>query len=79
MVDPVLASDGHAYERVAIERGCCKLTLEVLSENHAAKKAYARYGFGPYELDPKAGQAHFWQKALQGKAGGEPGGVTPIS
>jgi len=29
-------------ERVAIERGCCRLTLEVLERNEPAKKAYLR-------------------------------------
>lgn len=51
-------------ERVAAERGCCKVTLEVLSENTAAQRAYRRFGFEPYQLDPSAGQAHFWQKTL---------------
>lgn len=51
-------------ERVAVERGCCKITLEVLSENKRAQKAYRRAAFAPYELDPKAGHALFWQKNL---------------
>ena len=51
-------------EQVARERGCCKLTLEVLSNNHRAMKAYERAGFAPYVLDPKAGQALFLQKKL---------------
>ena len=51
-------------ERVALERGCCKITLEVLSENKRAQKAYRRAAFAPYELDPKAGHALFWQKNL---------------
>ena len=51
-------------EEVARERGCCKLTLEVLSNNHAAQAAYRRFGFGVYELDPEAGGAVFWEKGL---------------
>jgi ribosomal protein S18 acetylase RimI-like enzyme len=51
-------------EEIARERGCCKLTLEVLSNNTAAQKAYRKFGFAAYELDPEAGQALFWQKAL---------------
>ena len=51
-------------ERVARERGCCKVTLEVLSNNEKAKKAYTRFGFEPYVLDPAAGPAQFWQKGL---------------
>jgi len=51
-------------ESVASQRGCCKLTLEVLSNNHTALTAYERAGFKPYVLDPKAGQALFLQKKL---------------
>jgi len=53
-----------AVEEVAITRGCCKLTLEVLGNNEPAKTAYRRVGFEPYVLDPMAGAAQFWQKAL---------------
>lgn len=45
-------------------RGCCKITLEVLSNNHRARGIYAEAGFGAYELDPAAGQALFLQKKL---------------
>lgn len=51
-------------EQIAIERGCCKLTLEVLSGNTSAKASYERFGFKNYELDPAMGQALFWQKLL---------------
>ncbi len=51
-------------ETIAIDKGCCKLTLEVLEGNAIAKKAYEKVGFGSYELDPKMGQAVFWQKKL---------------
>lgn len=51
-------------EQLARERGCCKLTLEVLSNNSAAQSAYRKSGFAAYELDPEAGQAQFWQKIL---------------
>lgn len=54
-----------AAEAAARQRGCCKLTLEVLSNNHAALAAYDRAGFRPYVLDPAAGQALFLQKWLQ--------------
>lgn len=46
------------------ELGCCKLTLEVLSSNARALKAYEQAGFAPYTLDPAAGQALFLQKLL---------------
>ncbi len=51
-------------EAEGCQRGCCKMTLEVLSNNHGALKAYARAGFAPYQLDPAAGQAVFMQKWL---------------
>jgi len=51
-------------EEIATSRGCCKITLEVLSRNEAAKVSYRRFGFSSYELDPAAGQALFWQKHI---------------
>ncbi|MDR1661767.1 MAG: GNAT family N-acetyltransferase [Azoarcus sp.] len=53
-----------AAEEAARVRDGCKLTLEVLSNNHKALAAYARAGFAPYVLDPAAGQALFLQKWL---------------
>ena len=52
-------------ELVAVERGACKLTLEVLSNNSSARAAYQKLGFSDYALDPSAGTAHFWQKPLE--------------
>ena len=51
-------------EEAARERGCCKLTLEVLERNHAAQNAYRRFGFAPYELSSETGRAMFWEKTL---------------
>ncbi len=51
-------------EAHAREKGCSKLTLEVLQGNTLAQQAYSKYGFAGYELDPAMGQAVFWQKAL---------------
>lgn len=51
-------------EQRARELGCCKLTLEVLSNNARAMAAYRRAGFVPYVLDPAAGHALFLQKTL---------------
>lgn len=51
-------------EEIAVQKGCCKLTLEVLSGNKAARSAYQNFGFTNYELDPDHGQAMFWQKLL---------------
>ena len=53
-----------AAEQHARQRGCCKLTLEVLTGNARALSSYLRFGFAPYELDPAAGQASFMQKWL---------------
>lgn len=49
---------------IATEKGCCKITLEVLSNNDVAKGAYEKFGFASYQLDPQAGVALFWQKTL---------------
>ncbi|RZI87019.1 MAG: GNAT family N-acetyltransferase [Variovorax sp.] len=54
-------------ERVEAEaraRGACKLTLEVLSGNQPALRAYEREGFAGYQLDPSFGTAVFLQKKL---------------
>ena len=51
-------------EEIAIEKGCCKLTLEVLEGNAVAQNAYKKFGFAGYELDPLMGKALFWQKVL---------------
>jgi ribosomal protein S18 acetylase RimI-like enzyme len=51
-------------EEIAKSKGCCKMTLEVLSENEVAKSAYRKFGFSGYELDPEAGTALFWQKKI---------------
>ncbi|MCF6259103.1 MAG: GNAT family N-acetyltransferase [Gammaproteobacteria bacterium] len=51
-------------EKIAISKGCCKITLEVLGNNDIAKAAYSKFGFSGYELDPKSGSALFWQKQL---------------
>ena len=51
-------------EKIARARGCCKLTLEVLSGNEMARKVYRKNGFGNYQLDPAMGHAEFWEKDL---------------
>ncbi|CAN5321471.1 GNAT family N-acetyltransferase [soil metagenome] len=51
-------------EAIAVERGCCKLTLEVLDGNGPAKALYDSLGFAGYSLDPATGAALFWEKAL---------------
>jgi len=51
-------------ERIAKDKGCCKLTLEVLEGNIVAKNAYEKFGFSGYELDPATGKALFWEKVL---------------
>jgi ribosomal protein S18 acetylase RimI-like enzyme len=52
-------------EQIAVERGACKLTLEVLQGNAGALKLYTRVGFVNYQLDPAMGQAKFLQKWLK--------------
>jgi len=53
-----------AVEAEALKRGACKITLEVLSGNEAAKALYEKCGYGDYALDPATGTALFWQKKL---------------
>jgi ribosomal protein S18 acetylase RimI-like enzyme len=53
-----------AVESEARRRGACKVTLEVLSGNEAAKTLYAALGFATYTLDPGSGTAQFWEKKL---------------
>ncbi len=53
-----------AVVQIARERGACKLTLEVLSGNQNALRAYAKLGFDAYQLDPQAGTAQFLQMWL---------------
>lgn len=51
-------------EQEARRRGCCKITLEVLSENRRALSIYQSAGFAGYQLDPSSGHALFLQKKL---------------
>ena len=51
-------------EGIARDKGCCKITLEVLEGNSIAQSAYRKAGFAGYELDPQMGKAMFWQKKL---------------
>lgn len=53
-----------ACEAHARERGCCKLTLEVLGGNSNAQALYRSCGYAPYQLDPAAGSALLWQRLL---------------
>lgn len=51
-------------EAIACERGACKLTLEVLDGNAAARTLYQRLGFIAYQLGPALGHAQFLHKWL---------------
>lgn len=51
-------------ERLAREKGACKVTLEVLSGNEGARRLYRRLGYGPYQLTEATGTAEFWEKPL---------------
>lgn len=53
-----------ATERIARERDCCKLTLEVLEGNEAAISVYEACGFVNYQLEPRLGNALFMEKDL---------------
>ncbi len=54
----------HAVEAHARDRGCCKLTLEVLEGNCGAQALYRDLGFDDYSLHADFGRALFWQKLL---------------
>ncbi len=51
-------------ERLAVQRGAVKMTLEVLSGNGPALRLYQRVGYAGYQLDPALGTAQFMQKWL---------------
>ncbi len=53
-----------AIERKARELGCCKLTLEVMDNNHRALRMYEAAGFVRYALQKEAGTAIFMSKPL---------------
>jgi GNAT superfamily N-acetyltransferase len=53
-----------SLQSLAVARGCCKLTLEVLEHNLPAIASYRQFGFEPYALDPAQGRATFWEKRL---------------
>jgi len=52
-------------EERAREKGCCKITLEVLEGNQVAQNAYKKLGYEDFELDPAMGKALFWQKLIE--------------
>jgi GNAT superfamily N-acetyltransferase len=52
-------------EAEALERGCCKITLEVLEHNRRARSVYSAAGYEHYELDPAQGKALFLHKPLR--------------
>jgi len=51
-------------EEIARERGCCKITLEVLEGNPVAQGSYRKFGFSEGQLDPAYGRMLFWNKYL---------------
>lgn len=51
-------------EQVALARGCCKITLEVLQGNQHAQLVYRKMGYAGYQLDAEHGDALMWQKKL---------------
>ncbi|OLF54134.1 GNAT family N-acetyltransferase [Pseudomonas chlororaphis] len=51
-------------EEIARQRGCCKITLEVLEGNAVAQASYRKFGFDDAGLDPRHGRMLFWNKTL---------------
>ena len=53
-----------AVEQRARDLGCCKLTLEVQENNHAALGLYGSFGFANGQYEPEAGTVLFREKKL---------------
>jgi ribosomal protein S18 acetylase RimI-like enzyme len=53
-----------AVEKKARELGCCKLTLEVMDNNHQALRMYQAAGFVRYALQEESGTGIFMSKPL---------------
>ena len=53
-----------AVEQIARDKGCCKITLEVLQGNVVAQALYGKLGYAGYVLGDEGGHALFWQKKL---------------
>ena len=51
-------------EEIAIEKGCCKITLETQENNIIARKLYNSFGFSDSFLDDEAGKQLFLTKEL---------------
>lgn len=51
-------------EEIARQRGCCKITLEVLEGNALAQSAYRKFGFDDSVFDLAHGRMLFWHKPL---------------
>lgn len=51
-------------EAHARQSRCCKVTLEVLEGNTAARASYAKFGFKPFMMDDATGAALFLEKKL---------------
>ena len=47
----------NAVEEIAIEHNCCRLTLEVYTDNASARRAYQKYGF---TRDPEHPDVDVW-------------------
>ncbi|MGE8189710.1 GNAT family N-acetyltransferase [Pseudomonas sp. NPDC086278] len=54
----------HKVEEIARQRGCCKITLEVLEGNAVAQSSYSKFGFAAGMFDPAHGRMLFWTKTL---------------
>ncbi len=53
-----------AIQQEAQQRGCCKITLEVLENNHHAISLYKKCGFVGYELSEDMGKAMFMEMKI---------------
>lgn len=54
----------NTVEAYAIERGCCKLTLEVREDNRRAFGLYERFGFGDFVAGNSTVRTRFLSKSI---------------
>lgn len=54
-----------AFERQALEIGCCKINLEVRQSNELAKGLYRALSYTPAVFGPTRDLLEFWEKDLQ--------------
>ena len=67
-----------AVEHQARDRGCCKVTLEVLEQNTRARRVYESAGFGQCVSGSTTGGSLFYTKPLLASDGADVGHVFNV-